>query len=330
MSSGRKNVESAAGSAKPINYSKWDNLEDSDDEKEKVAAKAKAASKPAADKMHCFNCHEDNITKVFRCGTCKAATYCSQKCQKDDWSFHKRGCKKPEPPKAKPPERPAERQATNGGYASKPKKEEKVIDDSDEKIDWYRHREWKPQEAKAEFTPQRVDSSAPQQLKEAPAVGSAWNAAGTWEEKDTSDWSKRTLKEQLLKTGTVDAAGGVLEVSGIEAVDGDSSIGAIRGKVRYIFDLSFKVKFTFKRMGSSGQESSEGSIKVADFTNDAFSGDSDPVVEVSFNDRALDAGRKAALQEALGTSNWPARSGTLMGNIADSLKAWQEEFMKLS
>ena len=34
--------------------------------------------------------------KVLRCGTCRTATYCCQACQKDDWSSHRRNCRKPQ------------------------------------------------------------------------------------------------------------------------------------------------------------------------------------------------------------------------------------------
>merc|ERR1719421_1924496 len=139
MSAGRKNVETSA-SSKPIDYSKFNNIEDSDDEKETGGyAKAKSAPK-APEKAHCYNCQQD-ILKPLRCGVCKVATYCSQKCQKDDWSYHKRICKKPAPPKEADP--PPRRDEAAPSKPARPKGEEKVVED-DKVDDWYRHREWKP------------------------------------------------------------------------------------------------------------------------------------------------------------------------------------------
>jgi hypothetical protein len=46
------------------------------------------------EKPHCHNCHKD-IQKPLRCGVCKRVTYCSAQCQRDDWTFHKRTCRKP-------------------------------------------------------------------------------------------------------------------------------------------------------------------------------------------------------------------------------------------
>merc|ERR1712113_546178 len=57
--------------------------------------------KPAEPPPQCQSCATP-CEKPLRCGTCKTATYCSAKCQKEDWRFHKRICKKPEPPAAAP------------------------------------------------------------------------------------------------------------------------------------------------------------------------------------------------------------------------------------
>eukprot|EP00746_Dinoflagellata_sp_MGD_P013881 gnl/MRDRNA2_/MRDRNA2_130183_c0_seq1.p1 gnl/MRDRNA2_/MRDRNA2_130183_c0~~gnl/MRDRNA2_/MRDRNA2_130183_c0_seq1.p1 ORF type:complete len:350 (-),score=98.97 gnl/MRDRNA2_/MRDRNA2_130183_c0_seq1:74-1087(-) len=308
---------------KGLNYSKWDNLEDSDDEREKAAAKAKAAPSKKEEKAHCYNCQGNIDVRVLRCGVCKVATYCSQKCQKEDWSYHKRACKKPEPKKtAEPKRQPKDPDAKSS--APRPKAKEDVVKDDvdDEKIEgWYRHREWKPQEPKAEFKPQKVDAgatgyAAPSVPTAAPSAGSAWNKAGTWEEKDMTEWAKRSLKEKVQQAEKVDTGTGELAVTEVNVTEVENaSIGVIRGSVRYLFDLAFEVKFALKRMGSSGAETIEGTVTVKDFTNDAFGGESDPVISVSVKDRSM----KVAIEEAVGGKDWPPKEGTLMSKVADAL-----------
>merc|ERR1719210_2193578 len=50
--------------------------------------------KPAKPPPDCQSCGKA-CTKPLRCGRCASAVYCSAACQKEDWRFHQRICKKP-------------------------------------------------------------------------------------------------------------------------------------------------------------------------------------------------------------------------------------------
>jgi len=319
-----------------VDYSKFDSIVDSDDEKPAKASKEADTKATVPEKQHCHNCMKD-IDKPLRCGFCKKVSYCSQQCQKGDWSFHKRNCKKPEEPKAKPSTE--EKQAKKQVKEEKKKREEdeKVVVDEDEKFDWYRHREWKPTaEAKQEFKPTAIseEAAASASSSAAPAAGSAWNAAGTWEEKDVTSTAQSTLRQRLQEPALpdIDVAGGAISVEEVEKVEGDASKPVIRGRMRHIFDLSFKVKFVFKWMDASGQKKASGSLSINDFTNDAFSEECNnvPVMELSFKDKSLDAYRTKAVEDAIGAQSWPATAGTLAGALAARMKTWSEEYQELS
>ncbi|KAJ0397086.1 hypothetical protein ATCC90586_001884 [Pythium insidiosum] len=47
-----------------------------------------------------------------------------------------------------------------------------------------------------DFTPVRIETSG--ETSSAAAGGSAWNAAGTWEERDKSEWARDSLKQHIL------------------------------------------------------------------------------------------------------------------------------------
>merc|ERR1719162_679389 len=108
-----------------FSYSKFDSIVDSDDEKPEKSSKDAGTKAPTPEKPVCHNCMKD-IAKPLRCGICKKVSYCSQQCQKSDWSFHKRNCKKPEEPKPKA--------STEEVQAKKQIKEENKKSEEDEKI----------------------------------------------------------------------------------------------------------------------------------------------------------------------------------------------------
>jgi len=80
--------------------------------------------------------------------------------------------------------------------------------------------------------------------------GSAWNQAGTWEEKNTTDWCSSRLKDRLLEANTPKEeegesgyAGIVATIKDIPEFSGDASVATAGGKKRYIFDFHCKVNF---------------------------------------------------------------------------------------
>jgi len=76
-----------------------------------------------------------------------------------------------------------------------------------------------------------------------PSKVSAWNSAGTWEEKDTSNWCQGRLKDILNETvAEEDGSSLIVKVSELKEVSGDASVVVSRGKKRYVFDLECDIK----------------------------------------------------------------------------------------
>jgi activator of HSP90 ATPase len=68
-------------------------------------------------------------------------------------------------------------------------------------------------------------------------TASAWNAAGTWEEKNVSGWVTERLTQRLSEAAC-DFAGGSLRVASVQACDGDASVAFVRGSKRYIYNFA--------------------------------------------------------------------------------------------
>ncbi|ONI26043.1 hypothetical protein PRUPE_1G000800 [Prunus persica] len=75
-------------------------------------------------------------------------------------------------------------------------------------------------------------------------LGSLWNRAGTWEEKNVNKWATDRIKELLLSVGTLEFSGGKAEISDVFKCVGDAFLVTVRNKKRvsYTYELTLKVK----------------------------------------------------------------------------------------
>ncbi|KAF8102537.1 hypothetical protein N665_0198s0237 [Sinapis alba] len=78
----------------------------------------------------------------------------------------------------------------------------------------------------------------------APALGSLWNQAGTWEEKNITKWATDRLKELLGTVGSLQFSSGKAEIIDVNRCVGDAFLVTVRNKKRvgYTYELSLKVQ----------------------------------------------------------------------------------------
>jgi activator of HSP90 ATPase len=75
---------------------------------------------------------------------------------------------------------------------------------------------------------------------------SVWNTGGTWEERNVSDWAKKSLTELILQTSytlppSSPAPGAVVTVEKVSKLEGHASVAVVRGKMRFIYEYSCKL-----------------------------------------------------------------------------------------
>lgn len=94
------------------------------------------------------------------------------------------------------------------------------------------------------------------------AAASAWNQAGTWEEKDTTAWCTSCLKKHL----TAAAVPGIYsaKVKEVKDCSGDASVVLTRGKKRYVFDYHLTLKFDVVHVREAGVNADEIDENEAD------------------------------------------------------------------
>jgi activator of HSP90 ATPase len=76
---------------------------------------------------------------------------------------------------------------------------------------------------------------------------SAWNHAGTWEEKDCTAWCNEAIKERVGNAKFVlpsGCEGAEVVVDSIDKFEGSASVATVRGKRRFIYEYIFSVKWS--------------------------------------------------------------------------------------
>eukprot|EP00940_MAST-03C_sp_MAST-3C-sp2_P003163 g3163.t1 len=113
-------------------------------------------------------------------------------------------------------------------------------------------------------TPKPIQDASRTNIDSAEKVGSAWNAAGTYEEKDRTPWAKARL-ESLLKNCTCGCDDVATRVTEVKKLEGEASHTFMRGRRRYIFEFSFDLKF---EVVVNAKKTYKGTLKYVEFASD--------------------------------------------------------------
>lgn len=273
-------------------YSRFNDI-GSDDEKPKEEKKKVSKKAVVVKPVKCASCGAEP-EKLRSCSICKKVGYCSEQCQRDDWRFHKRVCAKPKEAKPKGDAKKSSSSSSSSGGGVKKRTPAVVeVDDNDDcgdedktPITWYKHRETKlPPSENACVKLAQAPPSPPQPLERAASSGSVWNTAGTWEEREVLPWCKKRI-EDLFGGATApsrDFGSGQVRVIGVDSVEGDASVGVIRGKPRHIIDVTITLRWE-ARVG--GRETVyRGKMVIADFTQEVSAEAAEELpVAVTFTD----------------------------------------------
>jgi len=102
-----------------------------------------------------------------------------------------------------------------------------------------------------DIAPKKIETPAPVAAAASKQGTSQWNTAGTWEEKNVSEWAKTSLTEMVLQTSYVlpsssPAPGAVVTATKVSKLEGHASVAVVRGKTRFIYEFSCKLDWQLK------------------------------------------------------------------------------------
>jgi hypothetical protein len=110
--------------------------------------------------------------------------------------------------------------------------------------------------------PKKIGSADTPSADSGTGNASAWNHAGTWEEKDTTEWCLERLKVRLKET-KVEAESLIGVVTEVKDMTGDASVAMVSGKKRYIFDFNSTVVYDIRDRDTE-EVIASGSFKLPD------------------------------------------------------------------
>jgi activator of HSP90 ATPase len=138
---------------------------------------------------------------------------------------------------------------------------------SDGKLTTYFNREVseKDKALLGDSSPRKLESTSLQRSDSTSSSTSvsAWNAAGTWEERNYDDYAKQRI-QNLLKVIKLNESGVSLSVDKVDNIHGDATVSLVRGKKRYIYDFSLDLHW----QASINSEKYMGVLNVTDISAD--------------------------------------------------------------
>lgn len=140
-------------------------------------------------------------------------------------------------------------------------------------------------------------------------LGSAWNQAGTWEEKSLNKWATDRIKDLLVSMGSLEFSGGKAEIAEVSRCSGDAFLVIVRNKKRvgYTYELTLKVKGEWHIEGE--KKKMKGHIDVPEFS---FGELDDLQIQVKLNeDKDIPAQDKRRINQDLSLFLQPLREKLL-------------------
>jgi hypothetical protein len=141
---------------------------------------------------------------------------------------------------------------------------------------------------------------------------SAWNRAGTWEEKDCTNWCLDRLRSglEMLQTGAC-------RIAKVDEITGDASIVWASGQQRHVFDLHASLHYSWKDSEAAPDaKACKGVVKLPEITSTTTL---EGVVEVVFENWKR-APKPERLPQALADRQVLAKA------LQDAVQAWLQDF----
>uniref|UniRef100_A0ACD5V6A7 Uncharacterized protein n=1 Tax=Avena sativa TaxID=4498 RepID=A0ACD5V6A7_AVESA len=98
------------------------------------------------------------------------------------------------------------------------------------------------------------------------ALGSVWNQAGTWEEKNLNSWASSRIKDLLGSLGSLDFSTGKASIDEVSKCSGDAYLVTVRNKKRVGYNYELSLRFKGEWLIKEEQKKVTGHIDIPEFS----------------------------------------------------------------
>ncbi|PKA57893.1 hypothetical protein AXF42_Ash012432 [Apostasia shenzhenica] len=113
--------------------------------------------------------------------------------------------------------------------------------------------------------PRKLTSEDISKQAQPATMGSVWNQAGTWEEKNLNSWANRRIKE-LLSSVSFESYNGKAAIEEVTKCSGDAFLIVVRNKKRVGYTYELTLKFKGEWVIESNKEKIKGHLDISEFS----------------------------------------------------------------
>ncbi|CAL9748273.1 unnamed protein product [Musa acuminata subsp. burmannicoides] len=112
-------------------------------------------------------------------------------------------------------------------------------------------------------------------------LGSVWNQAGTWEERNLNSWASNRIKELLKSMDSLEFSNGKAYIDDVSKCSGDAFLVTVRNKKRVCYTYEVTLKFKGEWLIQNENKKIKGHLDIPEFS---FGELEDLQVEVSLSE----------------------------------------------
>ncbi|KAF8685977.1 hypothetical protein HU200_043903 [Digitaria exilis] len=99
-----------------------------------------------------------------------------------------------------------------------------------------------------------------------PPLGSVWNQAGTWEEKNLNSWANSRIKDLLGSLGSLDFPTGKASIDEVSKCSGDAFQVTVRNKKRVGYNYELSLRFRGEWLIKEENKKVKGHLDIPEFS----------------------------------------------------------------